>query len=126
MKITSCMKCSFLLVFVALLQFTAKASGQPVVSIHMKNVEINQVFATLEKESGYHFLFNSRLTGLNKLVNVDADNADISEVLKSIFTGTNLQYKMLDNKLIVISSSEADQNIIVTGKITNEKNDPLS
>ncbi len=57
------MKCSFLLVFIALLQFSAKASGQPLVSIHMKNVEINQVFSTLEKESGYHFLFNSRLAG---------------------------------------------------------------
>ena len=40
------MKCSFLLVFVALLWFSANASGQPLVSIHMKNVEINQVFAT--------------------------------------------------------------------------------
>ena len=120
------MKCSLLLVFIALLQFSAKASGQPLVSIHMKNVEINEVFSTLEKESGYHFLFNSRLAGIHKVVDVDADNADISEVLKRIFTGTNLQYKILDNKLIVISSTEADQNIIVTGKITNDKNEPLS
>jgi len=120
------MKCSFLLVFVALLQFTAKASGQPVVSIHLKNVEINQVFATLEKESGYHFLFNSRLPGIHKLVDVDADNADIGQVLKSIFTGTNLQYKMLDNKLIVVSSSDAGQDIIIKGKVTNESNEALS
>jgi TonB-dependent starch-binding outer membrane protein SusC len=125
MKISSFMKGSFLLVFVALLQFTANAAGQTPVSIHMKNVEINQVFATLEKESGYHFLFNSRLTGLNKLVNVDADNADISEVLKSIFAGTNLQYKMLDNKLIVISSSDVDQDIVISGKVTNQNNEPL-
>ena len=53
------MKCSLLLVFIALLQFTANASGQPLVSIHMKNVEINQVFSTLEKESGYHFLLTA-------------------------------------------------------------------
>jgi TonB-linked SusC/RagA family outer membrane protein len=126
MKISSFMKCSFLLVFITLLQFTAKASGQPLVSIHMKNAEISQVFSTLEKESGYHFLFNSRLPGIHKMVDVDADNADISEVLKSIFKGTNLQYKMLDNKLIVISSTEADQDKIITGKVTNENNEPLS
>ena len=119
------MKCSLLLVFIALLQFSAKASGQPLVSIHMKNVEINEVFSTLEKESGYHFLFNSRLAGIHKVVDVDADNADIGEVLKSIFAGTNLQYKMLDNKLIVISSSELDQDIVVTGKVTNENNEAL-
>jgi TonB-dependent starch-binding outer membrane protein SusC len=126
MKITSFMKCSFLLVFIALLQFTANAAGQTPVSIHMKNVEINQVFATLEKESGYHFLFNSRLTGIHKMVDVDADNADISEVLKSIFTGTNLQFKMLDNKLIVISSGDVTDDIIVKGKVTGDNNEPLS
>src|SRR6202163_2576140 len=126
MKNSSCMKCSFLLVFVTLLWFTANASGQPLVSIHLKNVEINQVLSTIEKESGYHFLFNSRLPGIHKLVNVDVDNADISQVLNSIFAGTNLQYKMLDNKLIVISSNETGQDIIVTGKITNENNEPLS
>ncbi|HSZ34373.1 MAG TPA: SusC/RagA family TonB-linked outer membrane protein, partial [Puia sp.] len=126
MKITSFMKCSFLLVFVALLRFTANAAGQTPVSIHMKNVEINQVFATLEKESGYHFLFNSRLPDLNKLVNVDVDNADIGEVLKNIFTGTNLQYKMLDNKLIVISSSDFVDDFVVKGKVTGDNNEPLS
>ena len=120
------MKCSLLLVFIALLQFSAKASGQPFVSIHMKNVEINQVFSTLEKESGYHFLFNSRLPGIHKMVDVDADNADISQVLKSIFTGTNLQYKILDNKLIVVTSLDVNQDNIIKGKVTGEKDEPLS
>ncbi|HEY8734808.1 MAG TPA: TonB-dependent receptor, partial [Puia sp.] len=126
MKNSSSMKCSFLLAFVTLIWFTANASGQPLVSIHMKNAEINQVLSTIEKESGYHFLFNSRLADIHKLVDVDVDNADISQVLNSIFSGTNLQYKILDNKLIVVSSGEAGQDIIVTGKVTNENNEPLS
>src|SRR5450432_4934330 len=126
MKNASCMKCSFLMVFVTLLWFSAIASGQPLVSIHMKNAEINQVLSSIEKQSGYHFLFNSRLAGIHKVVDVDVDNADIGQVLKSIFTGTNLQYKMLENKLIVVSSSDAGQDIIIKGKVTNESNEPLS
>jgi len=51
------MKSFFLLVIIALLRFSANASGQPLVSLHLKNVEISQVISTLEKESGYHFLF---------------------------------------------------------------------
>src|ERR1700722_18033086 len=112
MKNASCMKCSFLLVFVTLVWFSASASGQPLLSIHMKNAEIKQVLSTLEKQSGYHFLFNSRLAGIHKLVDVDFDNADISQVLNSIFAGTNLQFKMLDNKLIVVDSSDVNQDII--------------
>jgi TonB-dependent starch-binding outer membrane protein SusC len=126
MKISLFMKCSFLLVFVALLRFTAYASGQPLVSIHLKNVEINQVFSTLEKESGYHFLFNSRLPDIHKVVDLDVDNAEISQVLNNLFTGTTLQYKILENKLIVVSSSDAEQDITISGKVTNENNEPLS
>jgi TonB-dependent starch-binding outer membrane protein SusC len=120
------MRCSLLMIYASFFWFTANASGQPLVSIHMKNVEINQVFTTLEKESGYHFLFNSRLPDIHKVVDIDVENEDIREVLKSIFKGTSLQYKMLDNKLIVISAGETDQDIIAKGKITNENNEPLS
>src|SRR5579872_5752930 len=117
MKNSSCMKSCFLMVFITLIWSSAIASGQPLVSIHMKNAEINQVIAALEKESGYHFLFNSRLQDIHKLVDVDMDDADISQVLKKIFTGTKLQYKMLENKLIVITSTDAAQDIAVRGKV---------
>ena len=125
MKIPSFMKCSFLLVFIALFRLTANASGQPTVSIHMKNAEINLVLSTLEKESGYHFLFNSRLPDIHKVVDVDADNADISQILKIIFAGTSLQFKMLENKLIVVSSADVNQDIIVKGVVTGDNNEPL-
>jgi TonB-linked SusC/RagA family outer membrane protein len=126
MKNSSSMKCSFLLAFVTLLWFSAKASGQPLVSVHMKNAEINQVFATLEKQSGYHFLFNSRLQDIHKLVNVDADNEDISQVLNNIFAGTHLQFKMLDNKLIVVTSTDINQDNIIKGKVVGDNNEALS
>ena len=118
------MKSSFLMVFITLLWFSAIASGQPLVSIHMKNAEINQVLSSIEKQSGYHFLFNSRLAGIHKVVDVDVDNEDIGQVLNSIFAGTNLQYKMLENKLIVVSSNETGLDIIVAGKVTNENDEP--
>jgi TonB-dependent starch-binding outer membrane protein SusC len=125
MKITCFMKLSLLLIFFSALRFTAAADGQSPVTLHIKNVEISQLFGTLEKQTGYHFLFNSRLPAIHKLVNVDVDNADIKEVLNIVFTGTGLIYKMLDNKLIVISSDDVNQDIIITGLVTNENGEPL-
>jgi len=120
------MKSFFLLVIIALLRFSANASGQPLVSLHLKNVEISQVISTLEKESGYHFLFNSRSEDIHKLVDIDVENADVTQVLNDIFTGTHLQYKILDSKLIVISSAENAPPATITGTVTNENNEPLS
>jgi len=120
------MKFFFLLVTIALLRFSANASAQPLVSIHLKDVEISQVISALEKESGYHFLFNSRSDDIHKIVTVDVENTDLSQVLNNIFAGTRLQYKITGSKLIVISSSEQTQQVVISGKITNENNEPLS
>ncbi len=121
------MKLSLLLIFFSALRFTAAADGQSPVTLHIKNVEISQLFGTLEKQTGYHFLFNSRLPAIHKLVNVDVDNADIKEVLNIVFTGTGLIYKMLDNKLIVISSAadQGNNDVVITGIVTAENGDPL-
>ncbi len=120
------MKLSFLVIFLGALSFSAAATGQSPVTLHIKNVEISQLFGTLEKQTGYHFLFNSRLPAIHKLVNVDVDNADIKEVLNIVLSGTGLIYKMLDNKLIVISSDQVNQDIVITGLVTNENGEPLS
>ncbi len=121
------MKLSFLVVFLGALSFSAAATGQSPVTLHIKNVEISQLFGTLEKQTGYHFLFNSRLPAIHKLVNVDVDNADIKEVLNIVLSGTGLIYKMLDNKLIVVSSAadQANNDVEITGIVTSENGDPL-
>ncbi|MDP4131296.1 MAG: SusC/RagA family TonB-linked outer membrane protein [Bacteroidota bacterium] len=122
------MKLSCLLIFLAMFQVSAKASGQSPVTLHLKNVEISRLLGTLEKETGYHFLFNSRLPAIHKLVDVDADNVDIRVVLDHIFLNTGLTYKMLDDKLIVISptADKLNDDIVITGTVTGENGEPLS
>ena len=121
------MKLTFLLMFAALMQVSANVNGQANVSLKLNQAEISKVLNSIERQGTYRFLYNSRLTEIQKKVNIDVSQADIRDVLKEILSGTDLTYKILDNNLIVVlSASLAVQDIRITGKVTGENGEALS
>lgn len=121
------MKLTFLLVFVAALQVSANVSGQGRVSLTLKQVEISRVLNSIEKQGTYRFLYNSRLATIRKRVTVDVTDMTINDLLKSMFNGTDLTFKLLENNLIVVvTNSPLPQDIRITGKITGDNGEPLS
>src|SRR5215469_13503721 len=121
------MKLTFLLVFVAAIQVSANVRGQERVSLNLKQVEISRVLNSIEKQGVYRFLYNSRLATIRKKVSVDVQDMTINDLLKNMFNGTDLTFKVLDNNLIVVvSNSPQAQDIKITGKVTGENGEPLS
>jgi TonB-linked SusC/RagA family outer membrane protein len=121
------MKLTFLLVFVAALQVSANVSGQGRVSLTLKQVEISRVLNSIEKQGTYRFLYNSRLATIRKKVSVDVTDMTVSDLLKNMFNGTDLTFKMLENNLIVVvSNSPVPQDIKVTGKLTGASGEALA
>ncbi|HEX4851602.1 MAG TPA: carboxypeptidase-like regulatory domain-containing protein, partial [Puia sp.] len=121
------MKLAFVLIFIASLQVSAKVDGQARVSLKLNQVEIAKALNSIENQGVYRFLYNSRLTDVKKKISIDVTDTEIKDVLKDLFAGTDLTYRMLENNLIVvISSALTTQDIRVTGKITGENGEPLS
>jgi TonB-linked SusC/RagA family outer membrane protein len=121
------MKLTFLLVFVAVLQVSANVNGQGRVSLSLKQVEISKALNSIEKQGEYRFLYNSRLTNIRKRINLDVRDMSIVDVLKNMFVGTDLTYKILEHNLIVVLSSGPEaQDIRITGKVTGDNGEPLS
>src|SRR5262249_42450672 len=106
---------------------SAKVDGQARVSLKLNQVEIAKALNTIENQGVYRFLYNSRLTDVKKKISIDVTDTEIKDVLKDLFVGTDLTYRMLENNLIVvISGALTTQDIRVTGKITGENGEPLS
>ena len=98
------MKLTFLLMFVAVLQVSAKVNGQERVSLDLKQVEISKVLNTIQKQVDYRFLYNSKLNSIRKKISIDVKDMAIGDVLNTLFIGTDLRFKMLENNLIVVLS----------------------
>jgi TonB-linked SusC/RagA family outer membrane protein len=121
------MKLTFLLLTLAMLQVSANVNGQAKVSLQSNQEEIARVLANIEKQSNYRFLYNNALKAMRQKISINVHDLEIKEALNTVFAGTDLTYKMLDNNLIVVLSTIAAlQDIQITGRITGENGEPLS
>src|ERR1700733_7317409 len=120
------MKLSVLLLVMGGLQAFAYVNGQSALSLKIDKAEISKVRGIIEKQSGYRFLYNSRLKDIQQQASLDVTNAGIKDVLGKILTGTSLSYKILENNLIVILSTDPIlPDIPISGKVTGEDGEAL-
>src|SRR5450759_4435780 len=106
------------------------------VSLNMENKSLEQVMDEIEHQTEFYFIFNQKQIDVNRVVNIDAENELITDVLPELFTGTNVNYVILDRKILlttdplenellsIASGTESQQNR-VTGIVTEKDGTPL-
>lgn len=116
------MKLAIIVILVSTLQVKAFPTMGQNVNLHLKQTEIKKVLKLIENEGTYRFLYNSKLKALKTRTDFNAENLPVAESLSSLFKGSNLTYKLLDNNVIVVFSTNNEENdrIRVTGKVTGD------
>src|SRR6185312_14376985 len=126
-KVLLIMKLTILLLTVAMFHASANVTAQTRVTLKSEQIEIAGVLTSIEQQTNYRFLYNNALRSIRQKIDIDVKDLTIQDVLARIFTGTDLTYKMLENNLIVILSSNQNmQDIQVTGKVTGASGEALS
>ncbi|MGN6418110.1 MAG: SusC/RagA family TonB-linked outer membrane protein, partial [Pseudobacter sp.] len=126
---------SFLL-FVTFLSVKAEGVAQNV-SITGKDLTLKQVFASVEKQTGYVVFLNQEMFGeINKKVSLNVNNIPLSSLLDIIFRERPIDY-VIQGKTIILSAKTTapvkDESILlftpptpVKGKVTDDKGQPLA
>ncbi|WP_305662298.1 SusC/RagA family TonB-linked outer membrane protein [Daejeonella sp.] len=94
------MKLTTILVLVAFLQVNAKGFSQNV-TLNEKNSNLDKVFTEIRKQTGYDFLYNTRLLRNTVPVTVNAKNSSLEEVLDQVFKNQPLTYTITENTIIL-------------------------
>ncbi len=121
------MKLSLALVLAGCLQVSASPGhSQERISLQLSKVKVEKLLNIIEKKTDYTFMYNySYIKGLSK-VDVNVKDAAVTDILKNIL-GVSMQYKLLDNNLIVIApAGEILSDIRVKGTVKDEKGSPLT
>lgn len=127
-KILRFMKLFIILSLVSILQVTASVYSQGTIfNISEENITMRQLFNEIEKNSNYAFFYNDKFRVLDEYVKVKYWNKNIEEVLDDLLKSTNLNYRILDNKMIVIvpKTELNGQEITVKGTITDVNGNPI-
>ncbi len=132
-KIWTIMKLTAIFMLTVCLHANAKGYSQKLTIFH-QNVSLEKVFKEISKQAGYTFIYTEKLLQKGKKISISANNASIEQVLKECFKDQSLTYSIVD-KYIIIKEKEEETNkekvfyapppINITGKVTNNKGEPL-
>lgn len=126
-KLFVVMKLTIFLIIWSVCQVQAKTYGQGSITLNLQQTEIGKVLNKIEKNGEFRFLYNYDLQSLKKKVDFSVQNSPLPAALEKLFVNTDLTFKMLPNKLVVVLSNTSDrQEIRVTGKVTGPNAEGLA
>lgn len=115
------MKLTTLLLIVSLFKIQANSYSQnKKITLDLKNVTIEQVFNEIESLSEFRFLYNLNKIDVNKKVSVKANKKRIGNILKQLFSRTNI-YFIVDNKQIILKTKEVPEILTKIQTVLNIK-----
>jgi TonB-linked SusC/RagA family outer membrane protein len=104
------------------------------IRIHLENASLTDVFREIEKQSDYRFFYNTAVISPGMKFDLNADNESVSALLNDLFQGTDINYRMVENYIVITSKDDSmgellskamQQNIVVVGTVTDEADEPM-
>jgi TonB-dependent starch-binding outer membrane protein SusC len=100
------------------------------ITLNVHNTSVRDVLKMIESKSDYHFAYNNKLIDVSRKIDVVVTNESITNILKKIFTNTDVTVKVLDKQIVLISAKESgdvtgDAVKKVSGKVTDESGQPI-
>jgi len=99
-QILRIMKLSTIFIMVVIMQVSAKGYSQNV-TLNETNSNLDKVFTEIRKQTGYDFLYNTRLLKNTVPVTVKANNSSLTNVLDQVFRDQPLTYTITENTIIL-------------------------
>ncbi|QGY45149.1 SusC/RagA family TonB-linked outer membrane protein [Maribellus comscasis] len=137
-RIYVCISATFvMMLFLAVAENTRAGTSPESVKLDlkMKKVSLKEVFKTITDKSKYTFVYNNNFVNDNQQVTIVLKDAGVEEILDKILLPQDLDYKIVDNQIIVFSAEEKlnkkpevktnAQQISVSGKVVDENGVPL-
>lgn len=124
------MKISAILLLLAL-HVSGKNYGQETINMNERNISIEDVLKKIEKQSDYRFFYSNDILSKQNLISIDVANAPIQRVMLELFEGTNLVWKLLKNKNIVLAEVEKTNAVmqglqkVISGVVTDENGEAI-
>ncbi len=124
-QILLAMKLTAILILATLSTVSANSYSQ-MVTLHKKNISVEEVMRLIEKQTNYHFLYDKRDILRAGVINVDVGNVSVEVALDKCFKDQPLTYKIFRNTIVIKSSEYFKQEtllkeLIVKGIVTDNK-----
>jgi TonB-linked SusC/RagA family outer membrane protein len=119
--------------------YAQSSTGESRVTLNLRNTPLKKVFFEITRQTKLYFLGNSDKLNQNERYTIKAENETVNNVLTQLLGDKGFIWTIKDNTVLIQKSGEnistnrteflnattTDSLIIVTGKVVNEKGDPI-
>ncbi|MDR2270063.1 MAG: SusC/RagA family TonB-linked outer membrane protein [Sphingobacterium sp.] len=131
-KVWRIMKLTGVLTIVPLLHLSASVYSQQV-TLKGQRVKIKDALRTVTKQTGYGFLYNSKMLDVESSISVDLNNAPLSKAMEEILASKGFNYRIEENTIVLLPRRERtveNREFIIQqgirGKVTDDQGKPLT
>lgn len=117
------MKLTAILIIAALTNVSATTYSQTV-SLRQKNASVEKVLRSIEKQTGYHFLYDKQDVSKAGGINIDVSQVTISQALDVAFKDQPLTYKIFQETIVVKKKDDVKKEIValtIQGTVSDAK-----
>jgi TonB-linked SusC/RagA family outer membrane protein len=119
-KILLIMRLSTFLLLITLVNVSAKTFSQDAkLTFNLNNVTVKEVFAEIEKNSTYKFLYRNEVVDVDQKVNIEANSETLDAVLKKLFDQSTIAYRIFEGNIVVITDKSLQQQMKISGKVSD-------
>lgn len=124
------MKIKILLVLLLSTMACFTASAQKV-TMQFRQVKLAKVFDDITRQTGLTVAYTRPTVNPDRVVTIQADNQELSEVLGRLFSGTNVTYEIGEKKIYLKEKPASDASLQkgktrkISGIIVDEKGEPI-
>lgn len=120
----------FLLLFVTFQAYCENGYSQSAkISIPRSTLKVSELLSKIESQTDYLFVYNKKTVDVARVVNVDASNQPVSEILDRAFEGTGIRYVMEGNNIVLTkntgASTQQQKIITVKGIVTDARGEVI-
>ncbi|WP_029906830.1 TonB-dependent receptor [Prevotella sp. 10(H)] len=131
------MKLSLILLVLSInVAFASHSYAQQVtLSLDIENKKVADVLDEIEKQSEFRFYYNNKLVDVDRVVSVKAERKAVFSILDELFSGHNVEYKVIDKDVILTEKNNPDtdtniqsavqQQIKITGVIKDSSGETM-
>lgn len=127
------MKLTTFLLLIAVFQLYASEtySQDTKLTLDLGETTVEQVLKIIENQSEFYFLFNQKLVDIDRGVNLQVAEQNISEILTQVFEGTDVDYVVMDRQIVLspgeyLTDVKAKLQVIqISGTVTDNEGNPL-
>jgi TonB-linked SusC/RagA family outer membrane protein len=97
-------KLTAILLFAFSLSVSARVVAQNV-TLNLKNATLEKVFFEIEKQTGFNFVYNTRIMNSAKPVTILVNDVAVDEVLKIVFKDQPLNYQLKEKTIVITAKA---------------------